>query len=264
MPRTDNDTWDLASRASGRPPRWSPPRAPSPPSRQRRHRRPVRRAPLVRAVGVDFFTRLATGELRPPDLDSGDTPVGIGQFVDGMAARTRFFDDFFADAGRAGIRQAVILASGLDARAYRLDWPARHRRVRDRPARGDRVQDTHEWPISAPSRPHELHTVAVDLRQDWPAALAEAGFDSRDRPTAWIAEGLFGYLPPEAQDRLFDQIDRAERTGQPLGAEGVSATAAISTTTRSASRCRSAPTSGAPTGSTSISPTWSSSATGPR
>ena len=59
--------------------------------------------PLVRAVGVDFFTRLATGELTPADLDGGqdgESPVGMSRFADGMAARTRFFDDFFAAAVR--------------------------------------------------------------------------------------------------------------------------------------------------------------------
>ncbi len=66
----------------------------------------------------------------------------------------------------------------------------------------------------------ELRTVAVDLRQDWPAALAAAGFDAT-RPTAWIAEGLFGYLPPDAQDRLLDQIDELSPAGSRLAAEGV-------------------------------------------
>ncbi len=51
------------------------------------------------------------------------------RMADNMAVRTKFFDDFFAPEvahGRreAGIRQAVILASGLDSRAYRLAWPA--------------------------------------------------------------------------------------------------------------------------------------------
>ncbi len=50
-----------------------------------------------------------------------------------------------------------------------------------------------------------LCTVAVDLRDDWPKALCDSGFDPA-QPTAWIAEGLLMYLPPEAQDRLFDNI----------------------------------------------------------
>ncbi len=85
--------------------------------------------PLVRAVGVDFFTRLVTGELRPDDLDSDGESVGMQRMIDNMAVRTKFFDDFFIDATAAGIRQAVILASGLDSRAYRLHVARRDRRV---------------------------------------------------------------------------------------------------------------------------------------
>jgi methyltransferase (TIGR00027 family) len=178
--------------------------------------------PLVRAVGMDFFTRLAAGDLGPEDLDGGDSPLGMRRFADGMAARTRFFDDFFAQAlGAEGakIRQAVILASGLDARAYRLDWPD-----------GSVVFEIDQPEVIAfknatlaelGARPTaQLHTVAVDLRRDWPAALASAGFDP-SRPTAWIAEGLFGYLPPDAQDRLLDQITELSAPGSRLAAEGV-------------------------------------------
>jgi hypothetical protein len=78
-------------------------------------------APLVAAVGVDFFGSLASGELDPTDLDE-DAAKGIRRFGDAMAIRTRFFDEFFLDATRAGVRQAVILASGPDSRAYRLPW----------------------------------------------------------------------------------------------------------------------------------------------
>src|SRR6185369_10120398 len=79
--------------------------------------------PLVRAVGVDLFTRLATGQLRPEDFGE-EASRGMRRMADNMAVRTRFFDQFFTDAAASGIRQAVILASGLDARAYRLPWPA--------------------------------------------------------------------------------------------------------------------------------------------
>ncbi len=43
---------------------------------------------------------------------------------DYQAVRTHYFDEYFHAAMRAGIRQVVILAAGLDSRAYRLDWPA--------------------------------------------------------------------------------------------------------------------------------------------
>jgi methyltransferase (TIGR00027 family) len=66
----------------------------------------------------------------------------------------------------------------------------------------------------------ERHEVAVDLRQDWPAALQHAGFDS-SRPTAWLAEGLLMYLPAEAQDRLFEQISDLSAPGSRVSAEAV-------------------------------------------
>jgi methyltransferase (TIGR00027 family) len=66
----------------------------------------------------------------------------------------------------------------------------------------------------------DRRTVAIDLRNDWPAALTEAGFD-RSQPTAWIAEGLLGYLPPEAQDRLLDNIVALSADGSRLAAEAI-------------------------------------------
>ena len=219
MPRTENDTWDLASSVGATATMVAAARAVASRSEDAVIDDPFAE-PLVRAVGVDFFTRVASGELTPADLD-GESPIGIGRFADGMAARTRFFDDFFADATAAGIRQAVILASGLDARGYRLSWP----------------QDMVLFEIDQPdvitfktatlarlgAHPTtDLRTVSVDLRHDWPAALAAAGFDIT-LPTAWIAEGLLGYLPPEAQDRLLDQITELSPAGSRLAAEGVPA-----------------------------------------
>ena len=218
MPRTENDTWDLASSVGATATMVAAARAVA-----SRATDPVIddpfAEPLVRAVGVDFFTRLATGELRTEDLDDGESPAGMRRFADGMAARTRFFDDFFTAATAAGVRQAVILAAGLDARSHRLAWPAGtvvfeidQPEVVDFKSRA--LADLGAKPTA------ELRTVAVDLRQDWPAALAAAGFDPA-RPTAWIAEGLFGYLPPEAQDRLLDQITELSAPGSRLAAESV-------------------------------------------
>jgi methyltransferase (TIGR00027 family) len=136
-----------------------------------------------------------------------------------MAARTRFFDDFFTEAGAAGIRQAVILASGLDARSYRLGWPDGTVVFEiDQPEviafKTSRMAELGAEPTAA------LRTIGTDLRRDWPAALAAAGFDDA-RPTAWIAEGLLGYLPPDAQDRLLDQISELSAPGSRVGVEGV-------------------------------------------
>ena len=58
--------------------------------------------------------------------------------------------------------------------------------------------------------------MVIDLRDDWPAALRASGFD-QSQPTAWIAEGLLGYLPPDAQDRLFDNITSLSAAGSRVG-----------------------------------------------
>src|SRR6201999_681384 len=68
----------------------------------------------------------------------------------------------------------------------------------------------------------ERRVVAIDLREDWPAALKAAGFDP-SQPTAWSAEGLLGYLPPDAQDRLLDTITELSAPGSRVAVESVPA-----------------------------------------
>src|ERR1700729_3406441 len=74
--------------------------------------------PLVRAVGLDIFVRIIDGKI---DFEE-DALLNRKTRVQQMAVRTRFFDNFFAGSTEGGVRQAVILASGLDTRAYRLPW----------------------------------------------------------------------------------------------------------------------------------------------
>lgn len=174
--------------------------------------------PLVRAVGVDFFTKLASGELDLADLDE-ETATGTVHFANAMAVRTRFFDDFFASATSAGIRQAVILAAGLDSRSYRLSWPSATTVFEvDQPQVIEFKTATLSALGAQPTA--DRRTVAVDLREDWQSALREAGFDPTQR-TAWIAEGLLGYLPAEAQDRLLDQITALSVPGSRFATEGL-------------------------------------------
>lgn len=218
MPRTDNDTWDLASSVGATATMVAAARAIATNADN-----PVITdefaEPLVRAVGVDFFTRWVTGDLAAADVDDDESTWKLEHMPAAMAARTRFFDSFFQDATRAGIRQAVILASGLDARAYRLTWPAGTTVFEiDQPEviafKTTTLQSLGAEPTA------ELRTVAIDLRQDWPAALVEAGLDT-SKPTAWIAEGLLGYLPPEAQDRLMDNITALSADGSRLAVEAI-------------------------------------------
>lgn len=168
--------------------------------------------PLVNAVGVDTFIRMMNGELEPADDDAALTPQALAE---GMAVRTRFFDSFFVDATGAGLRQAVILAAGLDTRAYRLPWPQMSVVYEiDQPQVVEFKTRTLADLGATPAA--DCRIVGVDLRDDWPAALRDKGFDS-DQPTAWIAEGLLAYLPPDAQDRLFDNITVLSAPGSRLG-----------------------------------------------
>ncbi|MGA8545465.1 MAG: class I SAM-dependent methyltransferase [Mycobacterium sp.] len=218
MPRTENDTWDLATSVGATATMVAAARAIA-----TRADNPLiddRFAePLVRAVGVDFLTRWAAGDLAAADIDDDESSWKLQQMPDAMAARTRFFDAFFKEATQAGIRQAVILASGLDARAYRLDWPAGMTVFEvDQPQviafKTNTLADLGVEPSA------DRRAVAIDLRNDWPAALIEAGFD-HTQPTAWIAEGLLGYLPPEAQDRLLDNISALSAAGSRLATEAI-------------------------------------------
>jgi methyltransferase (TIGR00027 family) len=216
MTRTNDDTWDLATSVGATATMVAAARAIA--TDEGAIDDPFA-GPLVRAVGVDFLTSWATGELTAADLDDEGTAWGLGQMPAAMAARTRYFDRFFADAAAAGIRQAVILASGLDARAYRLDWPADMTVFEiDQPAVIEFKTTTLAGLAAEPTA--NLRTVAVDLREDWPTALEAAGFDP-DKPSAWIAEGLFGYLPPEAQDRLLDAVTALGAPGSRLASEAV-------------------------------------------
>ena len=217
MTRTDNDTWDLATSVGATATGVAVGRALASRAANPLINDPFAE-PLVRAVGVDFFTRLASGELNPAEVDD-DGEWGMQRMRDMMAVRTRFFDDFFIEATNRGIRQAVILASGLDARAYRLRWPAGTTVYEiDQPAviefKTRALSDLGASP-TADRRP-----VAIDLRHDWPTALRRAGLDPT-QPTAWSAEGLMPFLQPQAQDALLDNITMLSAAGSQLATESV-------------------------------------------
>jgi methyltransferase (TIGR00027 family) len=218
MPRTEDDTWDLATSVGATATMVAAARAIATKADEPLIDDPFAE-PLVRAVGVDFLTRWASGEISGAEVDVDGAGWGLSHMPAAMAARTRYFDRFFADAAEAGIRQAVILAAGLDARAYRLDWPSDMVVYEiDQPQVVEFKRATLAEFGAAPTA--ELRAISIDLRDDWPAALRAAGFDPT-APSAWIAEGLFGYLPPEAQDRLLDAVTDLSAPGSRLGSEAV-------------------------------------------
>lgn len=160
----------------------------------------------------------------PPELIEAEPqlPLQMQAMVGYMASRTAFFDEFFLDATQAtgaGIRQAVILAAGLDARSWRLAWPA-----------GTTVYELDQPRVLAfkastlaehGAQPScNRVAVAVDLRQDWPEALRQAGFDA-SAPSAWSAEGLMPYLPAAAQELLFERVQGLTVPGSRIAVEAL-------------------------------------------
>ena len=215
MARSDTDSWDLASSVGATATMVAAARA-----RATEDPDPIINDPfaasLVRAVGIDFFTRVVDGDIDPADAgESGNTELQTE--TDSLAVRTRFFDEFFINATAAGIGQAVILAAGLDARAYRLAWPPGTVVYEvDQPQVVAFKTETMAGLGAQPTA--ERRTVSIDLRDDWPAALRDSGFDDT-KPSAWSAEGLLMYLPPDAQDRLFDHITALSAPGSRLATE---------------------------------------------
>ncbi|WP_020500141.1 class I SAM-dependent methyltransferase [Sciscionella marina] len=209
MPRHENDEWDIASSvgltaigvASGRAI-----------ESQRSDRLIVDpyAALLVDASGVPTPTR-------EPEPGEGQDHELWSNMSTMMGIRTRVFDDFFIEGWREGVTQAVVLASGLDARAWRLEWPADATVFEiDQPRvlafKDDVLAKEGAEPRCA------RRAVAIDLREDWPAALEQAGFD-RTRPTAWLAEGLLPYLPAEAEEKLLTAVHGLSAPGSRIAVE---------------------------------------------
>jgi methyltransferase (TIGR00027 family) len=178
--------------------------------------------PLVRDPYGAAFVEAAADQLPgripvTPEEAAADPDFpwfGVGNYV---AVRSRFFDDFFAAAAGAGLQQAVILAAGLDTRAFRLRWmPGMTVYEVDAPmvlAFKDAVLAGQGAVAQCDRR-----TVTADLRTDWPTAVREAGFNPAE-PTAWLAEGLFPYLGDEAMALLLGHVHKLSAPGSRISAD---------------------------------------------
>lgn len=172
--------------------------------------------PLAVDRYAEVFTRAVGGVWA--DVLDGEAPehplatVEFGEpFVNFQGARTKYFDAYFRSVMDAGVRQIVLLAAGLDSRAYRLDWPAGTTIYElDQPQVLEFKREVLAGNAAEPKAARR--EIAVDLRDDWQRALTEAGFDPA-QPSAWIAEGLLIYLPATAQEQLFAGIDALAAPG---------------------------------------------------
>ncbi len=205
MSRTDDDSWDITEGVGAT--ALSVARA--------RVAETAADCPLYTDPYAHFFLEAAaeSGWQSP----FGDDPERMQGMAAYMASRTKSFDEFFTTAGANGIDQVVILAAGLDTRAWRLPWISGTCVYElDQP----KVLEFKEQVLAGHgARPAvEYRPVPVDLRHDWPEALQQAGFD-RSRPTAWSAEGLLPYLRSADQDRLFERIDDLSAVGSRIAVE---------------------------------------------
>jgi methyltransferase (TIGR00027 family) len=220
MARTDNDSWEITESVGSTALGVAAARAAE----------TVSESPLIQDPFAQVFLDAAGPGMwsltSDPKLSAAltDLEPDVGAYrqvmVDFMAVRTKWFDELFLDAVSSGIRQVVILASGLDSRSWRLPWPD-----------GTTVYELDQAKVlefktgtlarhgAQPAA--RLVSVAVDLREDWPKALREAGFDAT-APTMWSAEGLLRYLPAAAQDLLFERIDSLSAPGSRLATNGPS------------------------------------------
>ena len=220
MPRTDDDSWDITESVGSTALGVAAARAAETESESPLIQDPFARA-FLDAAGPGMWSLTSDPE-RSAALSELVPELGAQMqvMVDFMAVRTKWFDELFLDAVAAGIRQVVILASGLDSRSWRLAWPD-----------GTTVYELDQAKVlqfkSSTLQNHgaqptaNLVSVAVDLRQDWPTALQQAGFDA-SAPTMWSAEGLLRYLPAAAQDLLFERIDSLSAPGSRLATNGPS------------------------------------------
>ncbi len=211
MPRTDNDSWEITQSVGATALGVAAARAAETASENPLIKDPFARV-FVEAAGDGMWSIYANPTLLAQATEIEPEVAARAQLmVDFMATRTAFFDDFFMGAADAGVRQVVILASGLDARAWRLPWPDGTVVYElDQPKVLEFKTGTLRQHGAEPTA--KLVTIPIDLRQDWPKALQEAGFDPT-RPSAWSAEGLVRYLPAQAQDLLFERMHALSAPG---------------------------------------------------
>ena len=222
MARTDNDSWEITESVGATALGVASARAAETESDDPLIQDPFARV-FLDAVGDGVWNWHSTS-LLPPELIEAEPelPLQRQAMVGYMASRTKFFDTFFLDAMQSGIRQAVILAAGLDSRSWRLPWPDGVTVYElDQPRVLDfKISTLTEYGAQAACN---RVAVAVDLRQDWPKALQEAGFDA-SAPSVWSAEGLMPYLPAAAQDLLFDRIQELTAPGSRVAVEALGPT----------------------------------------
>jgi methyltransferase (TIGR00027 family) len=221
MPRTVDDSWDIATSVGATAVMVALARAAetasADPLIRDQFAEPLVSTPELEGVREQVAAWWSAEPNGEETDDDPDFAVDSNHMVNYQAVRTHFFDAYFAEATAAGVRQAVILAAGLDSRAYRLDWPAGVTVYEiDLPKVLEYKAQTLAGHGAAPTA--DRRPVPVDLRHDWPQALRNNGFDAA-QPTAWLAEGLLPFLPAAAQEAMFASIDALSGAGSRVAVE---------------------------------------------
>jgi methyltransferase (TIGR00027 family) len=218
--RTDNDSWEITESVGATALGVAAARAAETESENPLISDPFARV-FLNAAGDGMWNWFAAPDL-PAEIAEAepDLKPRMQGMVDYMAARTSFFDRFFLDAARSGVHQLVILAAGLDSRAWRLPWPDGPDAITVYELDQPRVLEFKSSTLreSGAQPTCQLVHVPVDLRRDWPAALQEAGFDA-SAPSAWSAEGLLPFLPAVAQELLFERVHALSAGGSRIAVE---------------------------------------------
>lgn len=160
----------------------------------------------------DPFAEKLAGAAGARDLDAAIAASGERSTVQ-IVVRTRFWDEaLLRVTGRPAVRQVVLVAAGMDARAYRLDWPAGVTVYElDQPA----VMEAKDRLLAGDTPRARRVPVGVDLTEDWPSALTASGFDATVA-SVWLMEGLLQYLDEAEVRALFARVDELSAPGSVL------------------------------------------------
>lgn len=151
-------------------------------------------------------------------MDFASYPLGPGPGLYSVV-RTRFFDEFLAAAIReVETPQVVLLAAGMDARAFRMQWPPGTRLYEvDLPEVLESKEELLTHTDAAESC--ERRVVGTDLAADgWVRDLGEAGHNA-EKPTVWLAEGILLYLAEPEVRGVLAGVDRLSAPKSRLGAD---------------------------------------------
>jgi methyltransferase (TIGR00027 family) len=177
--------------------------------------------PLVTDPWAGLFAAAASPDVGEKIPSLGPTPdkprSELWEFLTSyILTRTLFIDEQVGGAIADGASQVVLMASGLDSRAARLDYPP-----------GVKVFEIDREPVlafkSAVLAAHDADVarripVVADLTGDWASALRQAGWRD-DVPTCWVVEGLLMYLEQPRIAALIGALQDACGAGDRLVTE---------------------------------------------